>query len=68
MQNLLHEEDEYIVSGFINSSGELEFNIYEQVDGGCLTLSDDKYDEKKLLDLLHIELKSYLNIVKYKDK
>ncbi len=58
---LLHKEDEHIITGFINSSGELEFNIYKQLDGGCLTLSDKNYTKKELLDLLTVELKSILN-------
>ena len=56
LEDLLHEEDNYAITGFINSKGDLEYNIYKQVDGGCIDLEDRVYSKDELLELLIIEL------------
>ena len=59
-----HEEGEFTINGFINSSGELEFSIYRQVDGGCLAIEDEGLCKEELSDLLYIELKNYITMNK----
>ena len=56
LEDLLHEQDNYAITGFINSKGDLEYNIYKQVDGGCIDLEDRVYSKDELLELLIIEL------------
>ena len=56
LEDLLHEQDNYAITGFINSKGDLEYNIYKQVDGGCIDLEDRVYGKDELLELLVIEL------------
>ncbi|HIP29661.1 MAG TPA: hypothetical protein EYG83_02485 [Sulfurospirillum arcachonense] len=60
-ENLLHEEDERAITGFVNSNGNLEHNIYKQVDGGYIDLEDRVYDKDELLELLEIELDDFDN-------
>jgi len=33
-EDILYTQDGYAITGFINSHGQLEHNIYKQVDGG----------------------------------
>jgi hypothetical protein len=42
-EDILYEQDEYAITGFINSRGDLEHNIYKQVDGGVIDLKDRTY-------------------------
>ena len=60
-EDILYEENERVITGFINSSGDLEHNIYKQVDGGCIDLEDRVYDKDELLKLLEIELDNSTN-------
>jgi hypothetical protein len=60
-ENILYEEDERAITGFINSSGELAYSVYRQVDGGCIDLDNRDYDKNALLELLEIELKNFTN-------
>ena len=60
-EDIFYEEDERAITGFINSSGDLEHNIYRQVDGGCIDLEDRVYDKDELLKLLEIELDDFIN-------
>ncbi len=58
-EDLLYEQDGYAITGFINSHGELEHNIYKQVDGGCIDLEDRAYGKDELLELLETELEDF---------
>jgi len=60
-EDLLYEQDNYTITGFINSNGDLEHNIYKQVDGGCIDLEDRVYAKDELLNLLEIELEDFVN-------
>lgn len=60
-EDILYEEDERAIAGFINSSGELKYNIYKQVDGGCIDLADRVYNKDELLELLERELDNFTN-------
>ena len=60
-ENLLHEQDNYTITGFINSNGNLEHNIYKQVDGGWIDLEDRVYSKDELLELLETELEDFIN-------
>jgi hypothetical protein len=60
-ENILYEQDNYTITGFINSNGDLEHNIYKQVDGGCIDLEDRVYAKDELLNLLEIELEDFVN-------
>jgi len=60
-EDLLYEQDDYVITGFINSKGDLEHNIYKQVDGGCIDLEDRVYGKDELLRLLEIELEDFTN-------
>ena len=61
LQDLLYEQDDYAITGFINSNGDLEHNIYKQVDGGCIDLEDRIYSKDELLELLETELEDFVN-------
>ena len=60
-QDLLYEQDDYAITGFINSNGDLEHNIYRQVDGGCIDLEGRIYSKDELLELLETELEDFVN-------
>ena len=60
-QDLLYEQRDYAITGFINSHGELEHNLYKQVDGGCIDLEDRVYRKDELLELLEVELDDFVN-------
>ncbi len=60
-QDLLYEQDDYAITGFINSNGDLEHNIYKQVDGGCIDLEGRIYSKDELLELLETELEDFVN-------
>jgi len=60
-EDILYVKDERAIAGFINSSGDLEHNIYKQVDGGCIDLEDRVYEKDELLKLLEIELNYFTN-------
>jgi len=60
-EDILYEQDGYAITGFINSNGDLEHNIYKQVDGGCIDLEDRVYGKDELLDLLETELEDFTN-------
>ena len=60
-QDLLYEQDDYSITGFINSNGDLEHNIYRQVDGGCIDLEGRIYSKDELLELLETELEDFVN-------
>jgi len=60
-EDILYEEDGYAITGFINSHGNLEHNIYKQVDGGCIDLEDRVYSKDELLNLLETELEDFTN-------
>jgi len=57
---MLYEQDEYAITGFINSRGNLEHNIYKQVDGGVIDLKDRTYHKGELLNLLELELEDFV--------
>ena len=59
--DILYEEEERAITGFLNSSGDLEYSIYKCVDGGFIDLEDRVYDEDELLTLLQIELDDLIN-------
>ena len=58
-EDILYEEDKRAITGFINSSGELEYSIYRQVDGGCIDLEDNECDKDRVLELLQTELDDF---------
>ena len=60
-EDMLYEQDDYAITGFINSNGNLEHNIYKQVDGGCIDLEDRVYSKDELLNLLETELEDFTN-------
>ena len=62
-EDILYEEEERAITGFINSSGDLEYSIYECADGGFIDLADREYDKEELLDLLVDELKFFVREV-----
>ena len=59
-EDILYEEEERAITGFINSSGDLEYSIYKYTDGGFIDLADREYDENELLTLLQIELEDFV--------
>ena len=60
-EDILYEEDERAITGFINSSGDLEYSIYEYADGGFIDLEDKVYDKEELTKLLETELEDFTN-------
>jgi hypothetical protein len=60
-EDLLYEQDDYAITGFINSNSDLEHNIYKECDGGCIDLEDSVYAKDELLNLLQIELEDFVN-------
>ena len=56
-EDLLYEQDDYA----INSNGDLEHNIYKQVDGGYIDLEDRIYTKNELLMLLEVEIEDFIN-------
>ncbi len=58
-ENILYEEDERAITGFINSRDELEYSVYKQVDGGCINLENKEYRKDRLLELLQTELDDF---------
>ena len=60
-EDLLYEQDDYAITGFINSNGDLEHNIHKQVDGGYIDLEDRGYSKNELLELLETELEDFVN-------
>jgi len=60
-KDLLCEQNDYAVTGFINSNGDLEHNIYKQIDGGNLDLDDRIYTKDELFGLLKTELEDFVN-------
>ena len=59
-EDILYEEDERAITGFINSSDDLEYSIYEYVDGGFIDLENREYEKEELTDLLVDELESFV--------
>jgi superfamily II helicase len=60
-ENILYKQDNYAISGFINSNGNLEHNIYKQTDGGYIDLEARVYSKDELSKLLAIELDNFVN-------
>lgn len=60
-EDILYEENERAIIGFINSSGELEYSVYKQVDGGFIDVGSRAYNEDRLLELLQAELDNFIN-------
>ena len=60
-EDILYTQDGYAITDFINSNGELEHNIYKQVDGGCIDLKDRVYSKNELLELLEVELEDFVD-------
>ena len=58
-EDILYTQDGYAITGFINSNGDLEHNIYKQVDGGCIDLEDRVYSKDELLNSLETELEDF---------
>jgi len=59
-EDILYEEDERAITGFINSSDDLEYSIYEYADGGFIDLENREYEKEELTDLLVDELESFV--------
>jgi len=62
-EDMFYEEDERAITGFINSSGNLEYSIYEYTDGGFIDLENREYDKEELTDLLVDELESFVQYI-----
>ena len=60
-EDILYENGEYAITGFLNPNGSLEYTIYKKVDGGIIDLEKRDYNKNKLLKLLEIELEEFLN-------
>jgi len=60
-EDIIYVQDEHVIIGFINSRGDLEHNIYKQVDGGVIDLKDKSYHKGELLNLLEVELEDFVN-------
>ena len=60
-EDILYEEDERAITGFINSNGDLEYSIYECIDGGFIDFKNRGYNKDELLKLLEIELDNFAN-------
>jgi len=61
-EEILYEEDERAIIGFVNSSGDLEYSIYKCVDGGFIDLRDRKYEKGTLVNLLSVELDTFIEM------
>jgi len=59
-EDILYEEDERAITGFINSSNDLEYSIYEYGDGGFVDLENREYGKDELRDLLVDELEYFV--------
>jgi hypothetical protein len=59
-EDILYEEDERAITGFINSSDDLEYSIYEYADGGFIDLENREYAKNELTDLLVDELEYFV--------
>ena len=59
-EDIISEQDEHVIIGFINTQHELEYTIYASSDGGSLPLKDKKYDKEDFIDLLELELKDFI--------
>jgi len=44
-EDLLYEQNNYAITGFINSNGALEHNIFKQIDGGCIALEHNIFKQ-----------------------
>ena len=60
-EDILYEENERAISGFINTSGELEYSIYKCEDGGFIDLEDREYNKEELTKLLETELEDFID-------
>ena len=60
-EDLLYEQDDYTITGFINLNGNLEHNIYKQVDGRYIDFEDRIYTKNELLMLPEIEIEDFIN-------
>ena len=60
-EDILYEEEERVIKGFINSSGDLEYSIYKCIDGGFIDLEDRDYNKEELSSLLEIELEDFIH-------
>ena len=60
-EDVIYEQGEHTIQGFINSNGELEFSIYKSVDGGLIELKDKEYSKEDLSNLLEIELEDFIS-------
>ncbi len=64
-EDILYEKDEKAITGFINSSGDLEYSIYEYTDGGFIYLQDRSYSKDELSNLLETELEDFIDRNKF---
>ncbi len=62
-EDILYEEEGRAITGFINSSDDLEYSIYECIDGGFVNLENREYCEEELTDLLVDELGGFVKKV-----
>ena len=60
-EDILYEENERAITGFINSCGDLEYSIYKCIDGGFMDLEDRNYNKEELTKLLETELEDFTN-------
>ncbi len=60
-EDILYEKDGYVIIGFVNTQHELEYTIYESLDGGTFSLKDKKYSQEEFTDLLELELHDFIH-------